>query len=228
MAHDLAFVVPVYLDDFYAQKLIRRIRAIYPIAPLLVIADGVHDADTQELVESCGGTYYLGDRLKPQTFGCAWTIRMLELMQQYLEGDIWVKLDADSMLYREIDLAGITSDFDLAGAIYNNGHFDYTRGGCRIYNPLAAEKILRSGLLSDYKYVWEQRFGYLRYCNRMKLPGDPPGEVFEAIHSEDFCLGDVGKQLGLKLVEVPDLCVMFRESVPDNSDLRYSVVHPVR
>jgi hypothetical protein len=226
------FVVPVYRDQCFAVGVLRQIRTHYPIAPILVIADGIHIPGFQEFVEGLGGIYHLGDRLKPQQFGCSWSIRLLELMQQHLDGDLWIKIDADAAVYRPIDFTPLTQPFDLAGNIHTTrnfgSNFQYVRAACRLYHPPVVAKLLASQLLLNPKYTHEPRWGYLRFANRFKLPGDPPGEVFEALHCEGLCLGDVGAQLGLKLVEVPDICIKFREPVPADAPLNYSVVHPVR
>jgi hypothetical protein len=225
----VSFVVPIYKDQRFAARLIQQIRAYYPISPLLVIADGIHDPNFAAFVQHHNGHYHLGDRLKLKHLGCVWSIRMLELMQQHMRGDIWIKLDADAMLYRPIDFSALTQPFDLAGDIRVAAEgWAYTRGGCRYYHPPVVKRILESRLLLDPKYAWALRWGYLRYSKRYKLPGDPPGEILESLHSEDSCLGDAGAQLGLKLVEAPDICIKFREPVPSEAHLNYSVVHPVR
>jgi hypothetical protein len=226
---DPSFVIPVYRDEQFAAPLIEQIRAYYPTAGLLVIADGIPDPNFAAFVQRHHGLYHIGDRLKLKHLGCAWTIRLLELMQQHLKGDVWIKLDADAMLYRPIDFSALTHPFDLAGAVHIAAEgWPYTRGGCRFHHPPVVGQILQSQLLLDPKYAWEQRWGYLRYAQHYQLPGDPQGEPLESIHSEDFCLGDVGAQLGLRLVEVPDICIKFREPVPIDAKHQYSIVHPVR
>lgn len=168
-----------------------------------------------------------GTRLKLQTLGGAWVARLWSLMHGQSFAPWVIRLDADAMIYRPVNPKSLPSDGDLIGEVRETPwNLPYIRGGCIGYSRQAL-KLLNQNLprLNNSKYKREQRWGYLR-SHSFRFPGESEARVAES--HEDFIVGDIAQQLGLRLRQWDENYIEFRGLVPCNQDKRYAVMHPIR
>jgi hypothetical protein len=102
--------------------------------------------------------------------------------------------------------------------------FPYLRGGCFGMSRPTIHRILNSDYLRDPQYT-ESRWSYDRYGYWI-FPGEKPRD--ETIALTDHIMGDVMQALEIRPTQWDENCIRFREKVPDNGDLKYAIVHPVR
>lgn len=210
------FILNVCDCDFrLALELSRRIKSLYPDALLIAVGDGL---DPSGLEPDLSVT---GERIKLARFGAEWTKRWMRLALESGRERV-IKIDPDAWLYRRFGFFPLSQ---IGGTLACNipCQIPIVRGGCIYYHSSAIAQILNSSLLDDERFINGYCFSYYRYSQFRK-----PGELVsnELLYSEDTTIGYVAQQLELACEHWPEVCIGFRESPPDNSDLVFAATHP--
>lgn len=149
------FVINIYKDDALAERLIHRIKELYPDSPITLIFDGTESSF------SCADNLFVvrGDRLKEYQNGCAWILRYLEegvkLNTQYI-----IKIDPDTWLINPFQ---DPPNADVFGWPCSYFHQTAASGGIFGITREAAIKILK---IKDYLLAlpkYKNLGGYHRY-----------------------------------------------------------------
>jgi len=212
-----SFILHVYKDDRPALLLLRQIRYLYPEACIAAILDGVRPKGFAEVCDRYHVLVIEGDRLKLPQYGGAWLKRMLEIAQ-VLPGDVTIKLDPDSWLWRRFNYFPQSELFGTCRP-YHPRQIVMVRGGCQGWSNGAIDRVLDSGILDDPRYCSEY-FSYEKHGERLM--------------AADYIVGDLIARLGLSFADwdecrVDSLDERVRRLVPGvSAGVGWAATHPHR
>lgn len=218
----IAFVTHVYNDEGYAIRLFLQLRVFYPDNPIICIADGIDPIGFDAICSDMGVTYIKGDRLKLTGLGAAWTKRWMSAALD--TADVVIRLDPDVMLWRRPKDIPMSDIFGMMlGSTIHKRH--YVRGCCSGYQNKAIGNILTSGMLDDPLFKNNDLFAYRRYWH-FRMDGEE--KTPDMVYSEDPTIAYIAEKLGMSMENWSDIHVCFREPLPDNQNMQWSITHPHR
>ncbi len=217
----LAFVMHVYKDAEFADRLLGQIRFHYPDALILCISDGDKSVTPDRFRHHEVQVLCL-ERLKLQRLGGIYTERWMTLIQDQAERI--VKIDPDAQLWRSFNSF---PDADISGTVmWQKQHaLNLVRGGCVVFKRSAIKTILTSKALRDRCYIKNRNYGYYRYWQWL-FPREV--ENRELIYAEDVTIAHIAKRLKLTLANWDEVNIQWRDEVPENVDLQWAATHPHR
>ena len=211
---DFGVVMTVVEPPAQVEWAVRRLRAVSPEAPLVLISDGVHDERYDGIATHYGGRYERGEKLKTPERGAEWWQRTFSagraLGTRYV-----LKVDADASFNRPIRW---WPDYDCFGTVaWGGSDREHVQGGAQGFSRAAVERILDSRicLRAEFRQVdyWSWDAGATGHWEREKYL------------STDQTLRRILMELGMRWGEWPEVKSWYLHTPPDAADFAISHAH---
>lgn len=216
---DLTFFMIVFRNFELAEESLAELRESFPAARVIVRSDGDPDPRYASLVRRFDVDCRLEDRLFPANNGGAVVQRMLEIFLERPTPYLF-KIDPDTEIHRRFRY--LPAESAIFGTVQGASDYLSIQGGCIGFTLDAAERCAESRLLldpilRDCRAEWPSHLA--RFARRAREQG---------LASFDWSLGWVAHEIGIRLVDFPEVYSIYGEVVrlaPDEKDT-YAVTHP--
>ncbi len=215
---DLTFFALTYKNYDAAAECLRDLRKHYPVSRVILRSDGDQDARLPILAESHNADFRQEPRLFEIENGGAIVERMFELFfekpTRYL-----LKIDPDTVIHRRFRYLPVRDG--LFGTLQGRLRHPSVQGGCMGITRAAAEQILRSNMLRDYRLKEPAKFiddspYFVRMAHRANRCG---------LASFDWIVPWVAHELGIPIFAFSEVNSGWKMA-PPNQNGRYAVSHP--
>jgi hypothetical protein len=219
--HEITFFMYTYRDYDLGRECLRRLRAHYPEARLIVRSDGHHEPRYSALARGLRFDYREGPRLFGVECGGALVQAMLDA---YLdEPTAWlIRIDTDSRVHRR--LRWLPEEDCVFGTLE---HFSQVsrealdppnvQGGC-LGLTLGAARALRASRVFEDPALLDPRSTWA-VCRDIVLRAE------SGLVSFDFLVRYGCMRVGVPVREHPEVRSVWRGNV-DNRDSKYAITHP--
>lgn len=201
---------------------LKHLRSCYPIAPVVIIQDGLRNAEIDAVAAKHGAHHIYGAYLKRAECGGAWWHRTLHAASQ-IGSDYVVKIDPDTRInkrFSHLPTGNLSSA--VAGRLHNNGTpLEIIQGGAQLFHQTVIDQIIQSGALLDenlkccYSYISKDVHGELI----------KPWWLSQGYLCTDYILSYISRQLGLSLINWDD-CGCYGGHTPNFHETgHYAITH---
>lgn len=218
------FACTTYKDLAQLSFSVSELRRCYPAERILIISDGDTDPRLSDLAAEHSAEFIAGERLYTIDHGGEIVLRLLSA---FLDGtgEVLVKFDTDTRFFKPFSML---PPGDASGCIWGAFGFRYIQGGCRLLTRECADKIVKSGLLSERRY---------RELNSWCPPVAEDFYKSTGRVSEDFITRDVLLQLEIDIYDHAEIFsagnvkrwrAMDSQTLKRviNAERRFAVTHP--
>jgi hypothetical protein len=219
---DIAWVIQLFRHREQLRWAAQFLRRHYPRSRVVIISDGDGE-DYQDIADEYTFDYVRGAHLMLLETSHEYMVRMLRTLVAGNETYLF-KIDPDTRVWRRFrNCPAFTCLFGTLETV-SEGQRDEiavpanVQGGCIGMTRDAAEAMLDSDLLSprylvdSYAQTWARCHDMVRAAAQGKC-------------CEDFIISWVAHQLGIPIVESPEIRSRWRRT-PRNDDGRYAITHP--
>lgn len=216
---DLTFFMIVFRNFELAEASLQELRDHFPRARVVVRSDGDSDPRFRVLSHRFNVDYRAEERLFPARHGAVVVQRMFEIFLEQPTAYLF-KIDPDTRIHRRFRY--LPAETAMFGTVQGAPDYLSIQGGCIGFAQEAAERILDSRLLLD-PILRDCRADWPSHLAKLARRARDQG-----LTSFDWSLGWVADQIGIPLIDFPEVYSIYGEviSLPEDEQDTYAVTHP--
>jgi len=216
---DLTFFMIVFRNFELTDASLQELRGHFPGARVLVRSDGDSDPRYRVLSHRYDVDYRAEERLFPARHGGAVVQRMFEIFLEKPTAYLF-KIDPDTQIHRRFRY--LPAETAMFGTVQGAPDRLSVQGGCIGFTRDAAERISDSRLLLD-PILRDCQADWPSHLRKLARRARDQG-----LASFDWSLGWVADQIGIPLVDFPEVYSIHGEVIsrPEEEKDTYAVTHP--